>query len=345
MTQSASVPNQHNVKIFGEQTTGTETAALIDASGHLQVDVMSITGGATDDAAAPTTPAIVAGLYTAAPATRHTGDAVTLQCTATGYLLTADSDKATDDAAAPTVGPLVMGKFGASSPDANDAAPIRCGSSGEVVIADLNTATDDAAAPTTGPLVMGKFGASTPDANDAAPLQCDSSGTLMVAQAVAAAFNCTEASGAGIAASAAIMDDWDGSSGAAAGTDGCMQIGLAAAAAPAAVDAADAVRVLCDRQGRVSTTGNHLFHQSNADSQTSAVACILHRVIISTTAAGVLTIYNNAAEAAPAVAVFTFAGAAVPQSIDLGGVYLGTGCYVGKDGAWAGDVTVVYDVA
>jgi hypothetical protein len=159
---------------------------VTDASGRQYVVPV---GGVADSAAVGTTaPSLIGGKYSAAPAARHDGDAVMLQTTITGMLLTSDSGQATDDAAAPAVGPLVMGKFGASSPDANDAAPLRCDATGCALVSDVNTATDDAAAPTVGPLVMGKFGASSPDANDAAPLQCNATGILMVAQPTSGAF-------------------------------------------------------------------------------------------------------------------------------------------------------------
>lgn len=50
MVQTLQVPNTRAVKIIGEQSTGAETAALVDASGHLQVDVIS--GTVADSTAA-----------------------------------------------------------------------------------------------------------------------------------------------------------------------------------------------------------------------------------------------------------------------------------------------------
>lgn len=385
MVETKLIPAQHYFKAFGEQTTGAETAVLVDSSGHLQVDVISgasTSGTQTDDSAATATVMGCGARYDTAPDDVDDGDAVMLQADVKGRLIVVDYNTATDDAAAPTKGPLIQGKFGASSPDANDAAPVRVGSTGEVMVSDLNTATDDDAAPTVGPLVMGKFGASTPDANDAAPLRCGSSGELVIADlntatddsaaktigpqvmgvyAAAPAsrhdgdavpvlcdatgkVQVTETSAAASKTALEKIDDWDNVSGAAAGTDGALVMALASSTEPVDVDDNDAVRVWADQSGRVQVQTQHSFHQSNGDSQVSAVPCIIHRVIMSPTAGGVLTVYNNGAEAAPAVLVFTCTAAASAITVDCGGIYCSTGCYVGKDGAWAGDVTVVYDV-
>lgn len=314
MVQSLQIPNQRVVKIAAEQSTGAETCLLTDSDGHLQVDVLTLTGGSTDDSAAPTTPGLVCGRYDAAPTTRDDGDAVTLQTDATGSLRVVDANTATDDAAAPTVGPLVMAKFGASSGDANDSVPVRCDATGSLVVNDLNAATDDAAAPTTGPLSMFKFGASSPDANDACPAQCDATGALLVT---------TDAHSA------------------ACGTKTVVAGGYASTVAPAAVTDADAARVWVDARGRVNVRECYSYAQGSGDFQVSANPCYVKRVILSATGAGVFTLYDNAAEAGTAVLKFYMAAnttAIIPLEF-----ICATACYAGKDGAWAGEVTVVYE--
>jgi hypothetical protein len=48
MTQTLSVPNNRAVKLIAEQSTGAETALLVDAAGHLQID--AVTAAVTDAA-------------------------------------------------------------------------------------------------------------------------------------------------------------------------------------------------------------------------------------------------------------------------------------------------------
>lgn len=77
-----------NLKTVIVAGTALMGSVSIDQTTPGTTDKVTVIGKAADSAAASGNPVLTAGLYSATPATRHDGDAVTLQTTSTGALHT-----------------------------------------------------------------------------------------------------------------------------------------------------------------------------------------------------------------------------------------------------------------
>ena len=117
--------------LWGKTSGGLYVPLQVNTDGQMQ-----IAGAAADDAAAAGNPLLVAGKYSAAPATRQDGDAVTQQMTATGASHVAAQGMAAHDAAA-SGNPVQMGGvYRSADPNVadGDVAALRVNAKGEALV-------------------------------------------------------------------------------------------------------------------------------------------------------------------------------------------------------------------
>jgi hypothetical protein len=84
-----------SVQLWGNESaagSGTARALLTDSDGHLQVDVLSATGGEVENEPVQSEPLLIGGRYDSSARTLNAGDAGAIALSASGHVLTAISD-------------------------------------------------------------------------------------------------------------------------------------------------------------------------------------------------------------------------------------------------------------